>query len=293
MGYVAMLFLGCGLLGCVAGSVLLLIASFRRHIGWGLASLFVPGAAVVFAILHWSEAKRGFLLQIMGGVVLAVGILAANDDGTSRRDAKSSTAAPEGPGATEVALKAKEVEVRLAEQDLAELQAKLNVDYVVLKARRENLRADPAALAAFNQDAAAYDAAKMDLSVKAGRLAQLRADQLQLTDQVFLEAREKAKGSGKSGPFATQRSPSGPATPKPITVGPGDIVMYTTKHCPACLAAKQYLAGRGVRFKEVDVESSWDGRAEFDKLGGRSVPLILVKGQRIVGFDRAELERLL
>ena len=71
------------------------------------------------------------------------------------------------------------------------------------------------------------------------------------------------------------------------------MIMYTTRHCPACLAAKQYLARRGVTYKEFDVETSGSARADFDKLGGRAVPLIIVKGRQMVGFNQAELEKLL
>jgi hypothetical protein len=60
MGYVALLLLGSGVLASLVGWVMLLIAAFRRHVGWGVASLLVPGAALVFAVIHWAEARRGF-----------------------------------------------------------------------------------------------------------------------------------------------------------------------------------------------------------------------------------------
>jgi len=244
--------------------------------------------------LHWGEARRGFLLQVMGAVLLAVGSLAANDSASSRLTRAASNGAEGAQDKTESALKAKEAEVRASEQDLATLQTKLNADYEALKARRVTLGTDAAALAAFNKDAATYTAEKTDLSVKAGRLAQLRADVVRLTDQLFLEAREKAKLDPKSGfALVAQREPARAATPRPISVSDGDVIMYTTRHCPACLAAKQYLARRGVTYKEFDVETSGGARADFDKLGGHAVPLIIVKGRQMVGFDQAELEKLL
>jgi glutaredoxin len=183
--------------------------------------------------------------------------------------------------------------VRSAEEELNALQTKLNADYVVLRTRRDNLGTDPAALAAFNQDAATYAAAKNDLSLKAGRLAQLRADAMRLTDQVFLEAREKSKSNPKAVIATSQHEPVRAAKPKQISVGQGDVIMYTTRRCPACIAAKQYFARRGVPYTEFDVESNGAARSEFDKLGGRAVPLIIVKGRQMVGFNQAELEQLL
>jgi hypothetical protein len=61
VGYVAML----------VGGIWLLVAAFKTSVGWGLASLFIPFAALVFVFKHWDVAKKPFLIQI-GGIVLAV-----------------------------------------------------------------------------------------------------------------------------------------------------------------------------------------------------------------------------
>ena len=193
MGYVALFLLGIGLFASLVGFVALLVAGFRRNVRWGFANLFIPGASIVFAILPWAEAKRGFLLQVVGLAVLALGTVAANDDGSSQIVRSVSGKAPETAASSESALKAKEAERSAMEQQLAALQAKLNQEYATLKARRGRLGTDPTALAAFNRDAAAYAASKTELSIKAGLVAQLRADEVRLTDQVFLEARRLAK----------------------------------------------------------------------------------------------------
>jgi hypothetical protein len=194
MGYIALLFLGFGLLASIVGWIMVLVPAFRRHIGWGMATLLVPGAAIIFTLFHWAEARRGFLLQLLGGVILAVGVLAANDGGASSlAHSMSSGGSEPTPADPELALRVKESEVQLAETDLAALQARLNADYEALKARRASLDSNAAALAAFNQDAAAYAEAKTQLSLKAGRVAQLRADQVRLTDDVFLNARKVSR----------------------------------------------------------------------------------------------------
>ncbi len=295
MGFVALLLLGLGVLASLIGGVLLLVAAFRQHVGWGLATLFVPFAGLVFVAMHWTEARRGFLLQVMGLVILAVGMFAALD-GTSSPRARIAALASgrESPAATdntESLLKLKEAEVSRVEQEVAALQAKLNSDYESLKTRRAALGTDPAAVEAFNRDAAAYAVAKTDLSVKSGMLVQLKLEQAQLTDQVFLQARESAKTKPK--PAGVPPPTRAAATPRPITVTQGDVLMYTTTRCPACIAAKQYLARRGVPYREINVENDRDGMAEFQKRGGRAVPLIVVKGRQMVGFDERELDKLL
>jgi hypothetical protein len=42
----------------------MLVIAFRTGVLWGLAVLFVPFAVLVFAITHWDECKKPFLLQL-------------------------------------------------------------------------------------------------------------------------------------------------------------------------------------------------------------------------------------
>ncbi len=71
------------------------------------------------------------------------------------------------------------------------------------------------------------------------------------------------------------------------------VVIYTTAHCPYCKQAKQYLAQKGVSYREVDVETSISGKEEYRKLGGNGVPLIMVGDQKVEGFSATALDRLL
>ncbi|HWB57917.1 MAG TPA: glutaredoxin domain-containing protein [Chthoniobacteraceae bacterium] len=67
------------------------------------------------------------------------------------------------------------------------------------------------------------------------------------------------------------------------------VVVYTTSECPYCKLAKNYLAQRGVDYKEVNVEQSPEGQAEFQRLGGNGVPLILIGETRINGYNEQAL----
>ena len=72
------------------------------------------------------------------------------------------------------------------------------------------------------------------------------------------------------------------------------VVVFTTPTCSWCTRVKQYLRENRIRFKEIDV--SRDQKAAEDmvrKTGQQGVPVILVNGRPVVGFDRAKLERLL
>lgn len=63
-----------GLLSFVGG-LLLVIAGFRDSTKWGLLNLFVPFAALVFTFTHWTEAKKGFLMNVAGIVLAPVAVI--------------------------------------------------------------------------------------------------------------------------------------------------------------------------------------------------------------------------
>jgi glutaredoxin len=72
-----------------------------------------------------------------------------------------------------------------------------------------------------------------------------------------------------------------------------EVKMYATSWCPYCAKARAYFARRGIAYVEIDIEKSREGRAEYNKLGARGVPVILVGAQRMHGFSEARLSQLL
>ena len=71
------------------------------------------------------------------------------------------------------------------------------------------------------------------------------------------------------------------------------VVMYTTPTCGYCRQAKAHFNYRRVAFEERDVERSPEFRRQFDRLGGRGVPVILVGEKRMDGYDRSALDAML
>ncbi len=79
------------------------------------------------------------------------------------------------------------------------------------------------------------------------------------------------------------------------------ITVYRTRFCPFCVAAEQMLENLGLAFEQVYLDDHQDRRGFVDELmpGHRTVPLVLVDGQGIGGFNelrameaRGELEGL-
>lgn len=71
------------------------------------------------------------------------------------------------------------------------------------------------------------------------------------------------------------------------------IRVFTSKQCPHCHAAKQWLKQQGLRFEEWNVETQPRARKLFQQLGGRGVPLITVGDKTLNGFDPKTLSQWL
>ena len=62
-----------GALASFVGSIMVLVKAFQESILWGLGALFIPFVILVFIILHWYEAKQGFLVFLVGSAVMMLG----------------------------------------------------------------------------------------------------------------------------------------------------------------------------------------------------------------------------
>ena len=78
-----------------------------------------------------------------------------------------------------------------------------------------------------------------------------------------------------------------------VTINTQTITMYSTSWCVHCKRARNYFASKGIRYNDVDVEASAAGRQEFKELGGGGVPLILVRGKVMRGFNEESMAELL
>lgn len=71
------------------------------------------------------------------------------------------------------------------------------------------------------------------------------------------------------------------------------VIIYTTKRCGYCRKAKAWMRQNSVVFSERDIEASSRARKEFEKMGGRGVPLLLVGKQRINGYNEPRMRAAL
>ena len=73
-----------------------------------------------------------------------------------------------------------------------------------------------------------------------------------------------------------------------------EVKVYSTPTCGYCHQVKRYLSDKGIKFTEYDVSVNRAAAEEMVKLTGQTgVPVIVVDGQAVIGFNRTQLEQLL
>lgn len=73
------------------------------------------------------------------------------------------------------------------------------------------------------------------------------------------------------------------------------VTVYSSPACGVCTAVKHYLKYRDVNFAERDVSRDTDALQEMVNLtgGARTVPVVAVDGEAVVGFNRERLDELI
>ncbi len=81
---------------------------------------------------------------------------------------------------------------------------------------------------------------------------------------------------------------------KSITKKVSNVTIYTTKTCPYCHMAMEFLKQNNIKFKEIDVSSNYKAAQEMIKKSSQmGVPVIDINGVIIVGFDKDAIKRAL
>lgn len=247
----------------IISSIVLLVAAFKESVLWGLGSLFVPFVGLIFVIKYWADVRRAFLTNLISGVVVLLMVSALPAFATARKRAQK--------------VRVEDLTVKIGERrnEVEKLEAKFAAQSVEvvqmhqdLVKRRASLKAgDSLATEAFNAEAAAYQAKNTAQKALQEQIAATRkvVDELLNLRAQFIAVKAKEKR----------------------------VVIYTTQSCPACHAAKAYFARKGVSYEERDVEHDPAAQEDFQRMGARGVPVILVGSEQMVGFSEQRLNQLL
>jgi hypothetical protein len=73
MAILGMLLSVVGGIGMLIFSIQILILAFKKSLGWGLASLFLPFVIFFFVFQNWADCKTPFLRMLLCLPLLVVG----------------------------------------------------------------------------------------------------------------------------------------------------------------------------------------------------------------------------
>ena len=71
------------------------------------------------------------------------------------------------------------------------------------------------------------------------------------------------------------------------------VIIYSSDSCGYCVAAKQYLNENNIEYTEKNIGNDMEARNELIKRGHMGVPVLLIDGEEVVGFDKPKLDELL
>ncbi len=72
-----------------------------------------------------------------------------------------------------------------------------------------------------------------------------------------------------------------------------NVVMYATSWCGYCKKAREFFRANNIEYTEYDVEESAEARQEFNDLGGRGVPVIVINEEVIHGLSLSKMRKAL
>jgi glutaredoxin len=87
--------------------------------------------------------------------------------------------------------------------------------------------------------------------------------------------------SNSSKARAQRKKPSSKAT----------VEIYTASFCPHCQDAKMYMKVNKIKFVEHNLERSKSAEKKFLAMGGKKIPLLLVKGKILKSWNQEAFDK--
>lgn len=84
-----------------------------------------------------------------------------------------------------------------------------------------------------------------------------------------------------SGDFSSSVEPTGKS-----------VVMFSSSTCPFCKAARDFFELEGISYQDNVIDRDSAAKAQYEKLGLNTVPIIFTKKHRIRGFEKENMNRL-
>lgn len=72
-----------------------------------------------------------------------------------------------------------------------------------------------------------------------------------------------------------------------------EVLVYSSNTWPYCTLAMDYLEEKGIDYTEKNVQTDNEARQELMAMGHMGVPVLVIDGEEIVGFDKDKIDELI
>jgi len=69
----------------------------------------------------------------------------------------------------------------------------------------------------------------------------------------------------------------------------GKVLLYATDWCPYCEKTRALLQQRQIAYQEVNIETSTEAQAQYQRLAGKGVPVLLISGEVVRGYNEKRI----
>jgi mycoredoxin len=74
---------------------------------------------------------------------------------------------------------------------------------------------------------------------------------------------------------------------------PEGVVLYGTSWCGYCKLTRDFFQKNKIPFVEYDIETSVEGKNQYERLHGNGVPLVVIHGEVMSGYNPQKMKNLL
>lgn len=72
----------------------------------------------------------------------------------------------------------------------------------------------------------------------------------------------------------------------------GKVILYATSTCSYCKKTRKLMKDNNIDYFEYDINKSKEGRAQYTRIGKKVVPVLLINGEVVTGYNPDKILRL-
>jgi glutaredoxin len=71
------------------------------------------------------------------------------------------------------------------------------------------------------------------------------------------------------------------------------VEVFSSDTCKRCVDLKKYLKENNIEYVEYNISKDQEARKNLIQLGYMSVPVMIIEGEHVLGFDTVRIQQLL